>query len=84
MKGKALAALREAWAALRWTVFVICLVAYGGVWLVWIAGGLLLLEDLGVTAIIPYSGPFFVIATVVVMAIGVKSFNRDLRELLRL
>ena len=70
MKGKALAALREAWATLRWMLFVICLGAYGGAWLVWIVGGLLLLEELGITAILPDSGVFFTVATIVVMAIG--------------
>ena len=84
MKDKALTVLREAWVALRWMLFVVCLGAYGGVWLVWIAGGLLLLASLGITAIIPDSGVFFTVATIVVMAVGVKSFSRDLRELLRL
>ena len=82
MKGKALAALREAWTALRWIVFSVYLVAYGFVWVIWGIGGLQLLRDLGVTTI-PSLG-FFVIASAMVMFVGFISFQRDLREFLRL
>ena len=82
MKGKALAVLREAWAALRWMLFYVCVVAYILVWLVWVVGGLRLLQDLGITAITPSSSVFIAIATSVVMAVGFIGFCRDLQEFL--
>ena len=84
MKDKALAVLREAWVTLRWTLYIVCIVAYVLVWLVWVAGGPLLLQDLGVLQAFPTSYVFVAIATVVVMVVGLKSYDRDLREFLRL
>ena len=84
MKGKAWAALRQAWAALRWMLFYVSVVAYILVWLVWVVGGLRLLQDLGITAITPSSSVFIAIATSVVMAVGFIGFRRDLLAFLRL
>ena len=77
MKGKAWAATRTAWAALRWFIAALFGLAYLFVWGVWVIGGLRLLEDIDATAI-PFVSNAFFLASAMVMVVGFFGFLRDL------
>ena len=66
-----------AWLLLRAGFFSLGIYAYGFVWMIWGAGGLQLLESLNIPSY-PLLVAMFIVASAVVMLVGLIGFWRDL------
>lgn len=82
MKGKAWAATRKAWTAMRWVIVAFFGLAYVFVWGVWGIGGVELLGELG--SPIPFLITAFFVASLAVLVVGGIGLGRDLLGLLGL
>ena len=82
MKGKAWAAARKAWTAMRWVIVALFGLAYVFVWGVWGIGGVELLGGLGSS--IPFLITAFLVASLAVLVVGGIGLGRDLLGLLGL
>ena len=67
----------RAWLPLRAVCFILGIYAYGFVWMIWGAGGLQLLESINIPSY-PLLVAMFIVASVVVMLVGLIGFWRDL------
>ena len=79
MKGKAWAATRRAWTAMRWVIVALFGLAYVFVWGI---GGVELLGGLGPP--IPFLITAFLVASLAVLVVGGIGLGRDLLGLLGL
>ena len=67
----------KAWLLLRVASFILGIYAYGFVWVIWGAGGLQLLGILDIP-LYPLLVAMFIVASVVVMLVGLIGFWRDM------